>query len=135
MWRWPGGKSAALALSLPGSIPGHSPIFRVALALLLLIHKLAALTSRDVEAVELEQKLKVSGVNCLQFLIPTRDAEAEAVEAEAEVEVNKIQSHPLPCYQLSLLVSFFLILRSTTCLRLLSRSDTHTAIVIFIKVE
>ena len=36
MWRWPRGKSAALALDLPGSIPGHSPIFRVALALLLL---------------------------------------------------------------------------------------------------
>ena len=36
---WPGGKSAALALNLPGSIPGHSPIFRVVLALLLLNDK------------------------------------------------------------------------------------------------
>ena len=36
MWRWPGGKPASLALSLPGSIFGRSPIFRVTLALLLL---------------------------------------------------------------------------------------------------
>ena len=36
MWRWPiGGKSVALVLNLPGSIPGHGPIFRVALALFL----------------------------------------------------------------------------------------------------
>ena len=34
--QWPGGKPAALALNLPGSIPGHGPIFPVALALLLL---------------------------------------------------------------------------------------------------
>ena len=38
MWRCRGGlggKPAALALNLPGSIPGHSPFFRVAMALLL----------------------------------------------------------------------------------------------------